>query len=51
LSAARNRYNPAAPIALGYSNITNIAAAVLLLCPHVLPGAILLGIMCRCVRR
>jgi len=40
--AARRRYGVAAPIALGYSNGANIAAAVLLLRPDALAGAILL---------
>jgi phospholipase/carboxylesterase len=40
--AARKHYGIAAPIALGYSNGANIAAAVLLLRPPVLAGAILL---------
>jgi phospholipase/carboxylesterase len=39
---ARKRYEIAAPIALAYSNGANIAAAVLLLRPKVLSGAILL---------
>ncbi|XIA62427.1 alpha/beta hydrolase [Bradyrhizobium sp. TZ2] len=43
--AARSRYGLAAPIALGYSNGANIAAAVLLLRPDVLAGAILLRAM------
>jgi phospholipase/carboxylesterase len=42
---ARVRYGLAAPIALGYSNGANIAAAVLLLRPEVLAGAILLRAM------
>jgi phospholipase/carboxylesterase len=40
--AARKHYGIAAPIALGYSNGANIAAAILLLRPRVLAGAILL---------
>ena len=40
--AARKHYDIAAPIALGYSNGANIAAAILLLRPRVLAGAILL---------
>src|SRR5262249_30985504 len=39
---ARARYGIASPIALGYSNGANIAAAVLLLRPSELAGAILL---------
>ena len=39
---ARARYGIASPIALGYSNGANIAAAVLLLRPTELAGAILL---------
>jgi phospholipase/carboxylesterase len=42
---ARTRYHIAAPIALGYSNGANIAAAMLLLRPQVLSGAILLRAM------
>jgi phospholipase/carboxylesterase len=42
---ARTRYRIAAPIALGYSNGANIAAAMLLLRPQVLSGAILLRAM------
>jgi phospholipase/carboxylesterase len=38
---ARKAYGIAAPVALGYSNGANIAAAVLLLRPGVLSGAIL----------
>ena len=38
---ARARYGIASPIALGYSNGANIAAAVLLLRPLELAGAIL----------
>ena len=40
--AARKHYDIAAPIALGYSNGANIAAAILLLRSRVLAGAILL---------
>jgi phospholipase/carboxylesterase len=40
--AARKHYGIAAPIALGYSNGANTAAAVLLLRPGALAGAILL---------
>jgi len=39
---ARSSYGIAAPLALGYSNGANMAAAVLLLRPSVLSGAILL---------
>ena len=39
---ARKRYDILAPIALGYSNGANIAAAMLLLYPDALAGAILL---------
>ena len=39
---ARAHYGIASPIALGYSNGANIAAAVLLLQPAALAGAILL---------
>lgn len=42
---ARIRYRLAAPIALGYSNGANIAAAVLLLRPQVFSDAILLRAM------
>jgi phospholipase/carboxylesterase len=42
---ARARYGIASPIALGYSNGANIAAAVLLLRPLELAGAILLRAM------
>jgi phospholipase/carboxylesterase len=42
---ARERYRLAAPVALGYSNGANIAAAVLLLRPQALAGAILLRAM------
>ncbi|NGX98370.1 MAG: alpha/beta hydrolase, partial [Candidatus Afipia apatlaquensis] len=42
VEAARARYGIAAPVALGYSNGANIAAAMLLLRPDVLAGAILL---------
>jgi phospholipase/carboxylesterase len=42
---ARARYRIAAPIALGYSNGANIAAAMLLLRPQVFSGAILLRAM------
>jgi phospholipase/carboxylesterase len=42
---ARIRHGIAAPVALGYSNGANIAAAILLLRPEVLSGAILLRAM------
>ena len=42
---ARARYGLAAPVALGYSNGANIAAAVLLLRPQALSGALLLRAM------
>jgi phospholipase/carboxylesterase len=42
---ARERYDMAQPIALGYSNGANIAAAVLLVRPSELAGAILLRAM------
>ncbi len=42
IEAARARYGLASPIALGYSNGANVAAAILLLRPEVLAGAILL---------
>jgi len=42
---ARKRYDLTAPIALGYSNGANIAAAMLLLRPQELAGAILLRAM------
>ncbi len=42
---ARRHYGLAAPIALGYSNGANIAAAVLLLRPQALAGAILFRAM------
>lgn len=43
--AAKDKYQMAAPIAVGYSNGANIAAAVLLLRPDVLAGAILFRAM------
>ncbi|CAN5530720.1 alpha/beta hydrolase [soil metagenome] len=43
--AARKRYDLAAPIALGYSNGANIAAAMMLLRPEALAGGILLRAM------
>lgn len=42
---ARKRYGIAAPIALGYSNGANIAAAMMLLRPEALAGGILLRAM------
>src|SRR4029453_3765161 len=42
IDEARKVYGIAAPIALGYSNGANIAAAVMLLRPEVLAGGILL---------
>jgi phospholipase/carboxylesterase len=42
---ARQRYGIAAPVAVGFSNGANIAAALLLLKPAVLAGAILLRAM------
>jgi phospholipase/carboxylesterase len=45
VTSARARYGIASPIALGYSNGANIAAAVLLLRPSELAGAILLRAM------
>jgi phospholipase/carboxylesterase len=42
---ARQRYGLAAPIAVGFSNGANIAAALLLLQPGVLAGAVLLRAM------
>jgi phospholipase/carboxylesterase len=43
--AAREAYGLAAPLALGYSNGANIAAAVMLLRPEALAGGILLRAM------
>ncbi len=45
IAAARAAYDLAPPVALGYSNGANIAAAVLLLRPEALDGAILLRAM------
>jgi len=45
VAEARRSYNLAQPLALGYSNGANIAAAVLLLHPKTLAGAILLRAM------
>jgi phospholipase/carboxylesterase len=45
VAEARKRYGLAAPIALGYSNGANIAAAMLMLRPEALDGAILLRAM------
>src|SRR4051812_17279947 len=45
VAAARKHYGIAAPVALGYSNGANIAAAVMLLRPEVLAGGILLRAM------
>jgi len=45
IAEARDAYGLAAPIALGFSNGANIAAAVLLLRPDVLAGAVLLRAM------
>ena len=45
IGAAREKYGIAAPVALGYSNGANIAAAVMLLRPDALAGGILLRAM------
>ncbi|HEY6194311.1 MAG TPA: alpha/beta hydrolase [Candidatus Eisenbacteria bacterium] len=44
-SAARYRFDPAGVVALGFSNGANIAAAVMLLRPEILAGAVLLRAM------
>lgn len=45
VAEARKRYGLAAPIALGYSNGANIAAAMMVLRPETLTGAMLLRAM------
>jgi phospholipase/carboxylesterase len=45
VTEARKQYGIAAPVAVGFSNGANIAAALLLLQPEVLSGAILLRAM------
>jgi phospholipase/carboxylesterase len=45
INEARKRYGISAPVALGYSNGANIAAAILLLRPEALAGAMLLRAM------
>lgn len=45
VDGARKIYDPAAPVALGFSNGANIAAAMLMLRPESLSGAVLLRAM------
>ncbi|MDH2384453.1 alpha/beta hydrolase [Bradyrhizobium sp. CER78] len=45
VQGARSRYGIDAPLAVGYSNGANIAAALMLMDPHVLSGAILFRAM------
>lgn len=45
VAAARSRYDLAAPIAVGFSNGANIAAAILLLHPGTFAGAVLIRAM------
>lgn len=45
IDAARNQYELPAPVAVGFSNGANIAAALLLLHPDMLAGAVLLRAM------
>lgn len=45
VAAARHKYSLAAPVAVGFSNSANIAAALLMLHPGVLAGAALLRAM------
>ena len=51
IEQAQTHYGIAPPIALGYSNGANIAAALLLLHPQTLAGAILYRRRCCCRRR